>query len=214
MNERATGLVLRTRRLTETSLIVHWITPEFGRIATVARGALRPKSPFRGKLDLFYRASLSFARSRRSDLHTLREVSLAETHAALRRELGWLRQAAYAARLIEQTTETETPLPAVFQLLEGLLDHLPKHPPQPHTVFAFELKLLAELGQTPDLAQVALSPGSRQILDRLQAGDWPAVGPLRPSPAQIREIGAFLHGFLVYHLDRIPPERGRAVSGD
>ncbi|MCX6892658.1 MAG: recombination protein O N-terminal domain-containing protein, partial [Verrucomicrobia bacterium] len=56
MIETATGVVLRTRRLTETSLIIHWLTPGLGRLATVAKGALRPKSPFRGKLDLFYRA--------------------------------------------------------------------------------------------------------------------------------------------------------------
>ena len=83
MIETATGLVLRTRPLTETSLIVHWLTPGLGRLATVAKGARRPKSPFRGKLDLFYLADFSFSRSRRSELHTLREVSLRETHSAL-----------------------------------------------------------------------------------------------------------------------------------
>src|ERR1044071_9114508 len=110
MEERSTGIILRTRPLTETSLIVHWLTPDLGRIATVAKGARRPKSPFRGKLDLFYEADFSFARSRRSDLHVLREVSLRDIHSALRENLGWVQQASYAAALIEQTTETETPL--------------------------------------------------------------------------------------------------------
>src|SRR6516164_9889293 len=113
MIENATGLVLRTRPLTETSLIVQWLTPNFGRLATVAKGARRPKSPFRGKLDLFYLADFSFNRSRRSELHALREVSLRETHPGLRRELGCLQQASYGVALIEQTTETETPLPAI-----------------------------------------------------------------------------------------------------
>ena len=54
--EQATGWVLRKRLLTETSLIVHWLTAEQGRVATVAKGARRPKSPYRGKLDLFYLA--------------------------------------------------------------------------------------------------------------------------------------------------------------
>ena len=67
MDERATGIILRTRLLTDTSLIVHWLTPDLGRLATVAKGARRPKSPFRGKLDLFYEADFSFARSRRSE---------------------------------------------------------------------------------------------------------------------------------------------------
>ena len=126
MIESATGLILRTRPLTETSLIVNWLTPDFGRISTVAKGARRPKSPFLGKLDLFYLADFSFQRSRRSELHTLREVSLRETHAALRQEIRYLQQAAHCAALIEQTTETETPLPAVYELLRGLLGHLPE----------------------------------------------------------------------------------------
>src|SRR5262245_43511374 len=103
MDERTTGLILRVRPLPETSLIVHWLTQDFGRLATVAKGARRPKSPFRGKLDLYYEADLSFLRSRRSDLHTLREVVLRDPHEALRRELTYLRQAAYCAALIEQT---------------------------------------------------------------------------------------------------------------
>src|ERR1700684_1267268 len=113
MIENATGIILRTRPLTETSLIVHWLTPEFARLATVAKGARRQKSPFAGKLDLFYLADFSFQRSRRSELHQLREVSLRQTHAAIRREMEYLQQASYSAALIEQTTEMETPLPEV-----------------------------------------------------------------------------------------------------
>src|SRR6266436_1713579 len=97
----ATGIVLRTRPLTETSLIVHWLTPDFGRIATVAKGARRHKSPFLGKLDLFYLADFSFSRSRSSDLHNLREVNLRETHGALREDIFRLRHAAYATAFIE-----------------------------------------------------------------------------------------------------------------
>ena len=138
MIQNATGLILRTRPLTETSLIVHWLTPDFGRIATAAKGARRAQSPFLGKLDLFYLADFSFSRSRRSDLHTLREVSLRETHGALRQDLGRLRQAAYAASFVEQATETETPLPAVFELMREFLVCLCRQKSAPQNVFAFE----------------------------------------------------------------------------
>src|SRR5258708_15615839 len=103
MVETALGLVLRTRPLTETSLIVHWLTADLGRLATVAKGARGPKSTFRGKLDLFYLADFSFSRSRTSDLHNLREVSLRKTHEFLRQEMAYLQQAAYCANLIEHT---------------------------------------------------------------------------------------------------------------
>jgi DNA repair protein RecO (recombination protein O) len=207
MIERAHGLVLRTRRLTETSLIVNWLTPELGRLSTVAKGALRPKSPLRGKLDLFYEADFSFTRSRRSELHTLREVSLRETHAPLRRELGYVQQASYCAALIEQTTERETPLPGIFELMNGFLGHLSKQPPQAQTIFAFELKLLVELGQQPDISKTSFTPGTKRILERLVAGDWPAVGRLKLSAAQMTDLRQFLHGFLIFHLGRIPKAR-------
>src|SRR5213595_1962920 len=158
MVERTQGLILRTRPLTETSLIVQWLTPDAGRIATVAKGARRPNSPFRGKLDLFYLADFSFSRSRRSDLHMLREVLLRETHPPLREQLAYLQQACYCAALIEQSTETETPLPILFRLVRDLLNYLPKQPPLPQTVFTFELKLLNELGLTPDLGRSKLTP--------------------------------------------------------
>jgi len=207
MIESALGLILRTRPLTETSLIVHWLTAEQGRISTVAKGARRPKSPFAGKLDLFYLAEFSFVRSRRSELHTLREVGLRETQPALRVELEYLRQAAYCATLLEQASERDTPLPDGFELMRGLLAHLPQQPPQPQTVLAFELKLLHALGLAPDLDGSKLSPGGRQIAARLSVAEWPAVGRLRPSAAQTMELRRFLHGFLIFHLGRIP--RGR-----
>lgn len=210
MDERTTGIILRTRPLTETSLIVHWLTSELGRIATVAKGARRPKSPFRGKLDLFYRAELSFARSRRSDLHTLREATLMETHAALRRDLGHLQQASYATALIEMTTEAETPLPEIYELLNAFLGELPQHPAQPMTVFAFEMKLLRELGQTPDLQATPLSPGARQILQKAGELNWSSVSHLKPSAAQAGELQQFLHGFLIFHLGKLP--RGRSAA--
>ncbi len=207
MDERSTGLILRTRPLTETSLIVHWLTPDLGRLATVAKGARRPKSPFRGKLDLFYLADFSFARSRRSELHILREVSLRETHSVLRRDLARLQQAAYCAALLEQTTETETPLPDLFALFMGLLGYFSSQPAEPKTIFAFEVKLLSNSGLTPDRATGKLSEGTKQVLRRLLESGWSELAKLHLSPVQVSELRNFLQGFLLYHLGRIPPGR-------
>jgi len=207
MIQSATGLILRTRPLTETSLIVQWLTPEFGRISTVAKGARRLKSPFLGKLDLCYEADFTFSLSRRSELHTLREVGLRQTHEGLRRELGLLQQAAYGARLIEQATETQTPLPQVYTLMQGFLNHLPNHPVQPRNVYAFELKLLNDLGLRPDLEDRRLSAGTKEIVRALIELDWPAIAKLKSTAAQARELCQFLHGFLIFHLGRIPKGR-------
>ena len=212
MDTRSTGIILRTRPLTETSLIVHWLTPDLWRIATVAKCARRPKSPFRGKLDLFYECEFSFARSRRSELHTLREATLRGTHSALRKDLGWLEQASYAAALVEQTTETETPLDGFYELFSEFLAALTAHPPQAQTVFAFELKLLRILGQLPDTVSSRLTIGSRNILEKLCDMVWPEQSRLKPSQPQLRELREFLHGFLIQQLGRVPRGRNTALS--
>jgi len=212
MDERAQGIVLRVHPLTETSLIIRWLTRDLGRIATVAKGARRPKSPFRGKLDLFYLADLTFHRSRRSELHTLREVSLREPHNFLRKDLGYLQQASYCAALVEQVTEIETPIPVVFDLMESLLHVLVMQSPAPHTILAFELKLLGELGLKPDLAKSHLTPGAKEIVKALSVSDWGAILRLRLSPAQVTELRQFLHGFLIYHLGKIQGSRAAALA--
>jgi DNA repair protein RecO (recombination protein O) len=204
MDERSSGIVLRTRPLTESSLIVHWLTPDLGRLGTVAKGARRPKSPFRGKIDLFYTAEFMFARSRRSDLHMLREVSLCTTREGLRRDLGYLNQAAYCARLIEQTTETETPLPEIFELFESFLDALPNRKVHPELVLGFEAKLLRELGLSPQEGKMA------PLVESLAKLPWGEIQTL--TETELRELRQFLHGFLIYHLGKIPPNRSRAVA--
>lgn len=210
--ERSKGIVLRTRPLTETSLIVQWLTPELGRIATVAKGARRPKSSFRGQIDLFYTAEFSFMRSARSQLHTLREVSLLETHAILRRDMEHLEQASYCAKLIEQATETETPLPILFDTFSSLLKEMSGQQAQPQTIFAFEIKLLNELGLNPDQAESHLSAGSKQILVKLGELDWPSISRFKLSLPQIAELRQFLQGFIICHLERIPGGRNRALG--
>ena len=207
MIESATGIILRTRPLTETSLIVNWLTPALGRVSTVAKGARRPKSPFAGKLDLFYEADFNFTRSRRSELHTLREVSLRTTHTALRHDLGYLQQASYCAALIEQTTESDTPLPEIYELLAGLLQRLPAQSPQPRNVYAFELKLLDALGLFPDLDQTKLTAATQRLVESLHAASWTGLAELKPTTAQVKELRQFLHGYLIFHLGRIPKGR-------
>ena len=47
------AILMRKIRFSDTTLIVEWLTEDFGRLKTIAKGALRPKSTFAGKLDLF-----------------------------------------------------------------------------------------------------------------------------------------------------------------
>ncbi len=212
MDDRSQGIILRIHPLTETSLIVRWLTPELGRLATVAKGARQPRSPFRGKLDLFYLVDFTFRRSRRSELHALREVSLCQTHSFLRTDLTYLQQVSYCTALIEQTTEIETPVPVVFQLLKELLAALPTRSPVPQTIVAFELQLLSELGLKPDLDRSRLTPQGKEMVHALYGPDWAEIVRLDLGRSQLTEVQQFLHGFLIYHLGKIPKGRAAALA--
>ncbi|HEU6449008.1 MAG TPA: DNA repair protein RecO [Verrucomicrobiae bacterium] len=212
MIESATGIILRTRPLTDTSLIIHWLTPELGRLATVAKGARRAKSPFAGKLDLFYEGLFSFARSRKTDLHTLREIVLRETRPAIRENLLLLQRAAYAGAFIEQMTETETPLADVFYLYRNFLKRLAENKSSAQTIFAFELKLLDELGLSPDLDNSGLTAGTKKIASLLLRNDFAATENVKPAKSQVVELRQFLHGFLIFHLGKLPKGRVAALS--
>ena len=212
MIENSAGIILRTRPLTETSLIVNWLTPDLGRIATVAKGERRPKSPFAGKLDLFFTADFSFSRSRSSELHNLREVKLHATRSGLRDDMGKFRQAAYATAIIEQATETETPMPEIFGLVAGFLDFLGANAATPQNIFALELKFLRELGLEPELAETRLTPGAKKITETFLEKDWVELARLKLSAAQVHELRQWLHGFLIFHLGKLPRGRASAVA--
>jgi DNA repair protein RecO (recombination protein O) len=211
MELRAHGIILRTRLLTETSLVVQWLTVEYGRIATAAKGARRAKSPFRGKLDLFFEGEFTYVLSRRSSLHTLKEFHLTDTHSALRHDLGYLQQASYAAALLEQATESDTPLPAVHALFLGFLQFLGRAAASPKGIFAFELKLLQELGLRPEFDEASVSVGSKKVMQHLADEPWEQIFALELNTSQSTEIRQFLHGFLIFHLGKFPASRAGAL---
>ena len=119
--ERAAAIVLRVQPVTETSLLVTWFTREYGRLKTLAKGARRPKSPVRGKIDLFYEDEIVFLRSRRSDLHLLHDCFLENPHRRLRENVAAVTAASYACELGDAVTEIEDRHPNIYM---GLVEKI------------------------------------------------------------------------------------------
>ena len=147
--ERAEGIVLRTYPVTESSLIVTWFTREAGKLKTLAKGARRPKSPFRGKLDLFYHDDLIFLPSRHGDLHLLHECFLQNPHARLRDSVAALTMASYVVELVELATEREDANARIFEALDAVLDVMTLSRAMPAVLLWFELQVLAAAGWAP-----------------------------------------------------------------
>jgi DNA repair protein RecO (recombination protein O) len=53
--EQGCAILVRKTKLTESSLIVTWLTKDHGLVRTVAKGARTPKSRFAGHLVLFFK---------------------------------------------------------------------------------------------------------------------------------------------------------------
>ena len=140
------AILLRRTRLSDTSWIVTWLSETEGRLKTVAKGARRPRSPFAGKLDLFFLAEISFVPSRKSDLHTLREVALSQPFDGLRADFLRTELAAYFVELIELVTEPEHPVPELFDLFLRALRYLDGGKPTLRALLHFEAELVRLLG--------------------------------------------------------------------
>ena len=179
--ERAEGIVLRRQPVTESSLIVTWYTREFGKLKTMAKGARRPKGPFQGKIDLFYRDEIVFLPSRRSDLHLLHDCFLEDPHAPLRQSVTSLAAASYACELVELATEREDPNVKIYELLATILEALEKRHDAVLLIW-FEIRLLAAAGWEP---KWEVETGVSRVLRSLAGASLEGVGRVRLSAEQV-----------------------------
>jgi DNA repair protein RecO (recombination protein O) len=135
------AILLRKRKFSDTSLIVSWCTESLGCIQTVAKGARRVKTPFAGKLDLFFETEISIAPSRKSTLHTLTEVVLKNPFVGIRHNYLRTQSAAYFVELIEICTERDHHEPELFALLRRAFGYLDANDPTLRAVSHFETEL-------------------------------------------------------------------------
>jgi DNA repair protein RecO (recombination protein O) len=157
--ETSKAILLRKRKLGDTSLIITWYTESLGRIDTVAKGARRPKSVFAGKLDLFFEAEIQIARSRKSSLHTLTEAVLRNPFGGIRSNYLRTQTASYFVELIELSTEPDHSAPELFHLLQRAFGFLAVQDANLRAVRHFE-KELARLSGVHDVAILQSDPAA------------------------------------------------------
>ncbi len=127
-------------------MIIHWCCGDAGIIKTVAKGARRPKSPFVGKLDLFFECEIEIHHAKRGDLHILKDLVVEKNRLGIRKTYGQTLGASYFVKLVELVSEPENELPVVADLLDRALDYLTENQPDRRAVLFFEKKLAEELG--------------------------------------------------------------------
>ena len=145
------AIVLRVAPVSNTSRMVQWFTWEHGKIATLAKGAQRPKSVFLGQFDLFYSCELLFYARERNHIHVARECAPLVRRDRFRTDWCAAAAASYCADAVARLTLPDAPLPQLYRLLETTLDEFADAGASEAVLYWFELKLLEALGVQPRL---------------------------------------------------------------
>ncbi|MEI6810169.1 MAG: DNA repair protein RecO [bacterium] len=151
MIEKTVGIVLRVAPFSRTSHVVVWFTPDFGKITTIVKGALRVKSAFLGQYDLFYRCELLFYSRDRNGAHIMRECSPIDTRTALRHDWRAAVCASYSCDLVSRMAPPNSSSIQFFNLLETSLAFLCTGVKSRSFVSWFELRTMEAAGYSPML---------------------------------------------------------------
>jgi DNA repair protein RecO (recombination protein O) len=235
------AIALRTYPFGNTSSIVVWLAREYGKLATLAKGSQRDRSPFLGQVDLFYTCEILFYAREERRLHVLKDCFPLETRTAFRSDWRGCAAASYAAGLFDRALPFG-PAPAdLYDQLVGALDQLAARTPGPAFLPRMELRLLRALGLLPhwdacarcradlrgdaparlDAARGALlcaacAEGCGRSVDPAarRAIRQMLDGPLPPSlPERVfRDVRDLAGGLLEHHADLFGPSRAAAFG--
>ncbi len=79
------AFVLDSRKWSDNSLILHFLTPEYGLVKSIAKGALRTKSKFRGKYEVLNRVEILYHHKESRDLQLLTDMEVVAHYPGLRK---------------------------------------------------------------------------------------------------------------------------------
>lgn len=137
------AIILRTKELGESDLLVSFITPESGRIKAIAKGAKKSKKRFVNALSNFYQVNIELSKPRRGKIPLILSAKLINPHRGILKDY---RRMCIAGFLIE-LTEALFPWGAgdihIFHLLKDSLDSLSEDRDCNSIPYVFEIKAMA-----------------------------------------------------------------------
>ena len=137
---RTEAVCLDIRPWSRTSHIVTWLTP-VGKVATVVKGAVRPKSAFLGQYDLNYTCDILYYARAKGELHALRDCVPLDLRESLRGNYRALALAGYFRQLVSELAPSGPDCRPWYELLSSsLAPHPSNFKPQtsspPHHLFS------------------------------------------------------------------------------
>ncbi len=154
---RAEAICLAVRPWSRTSHIVSWLTGA-GRVSTLVKGAVRPKSQFLGQYDVNYTCEILYYARARGELHALRECSAIDRRDRLRGDYRALALADYFRKTCGDLAPSGPEAEEWMQALDGALTSLaaredPSTRDSLRRLLDFEMRILDMSGLSPDLSE-------------------------------------------------------------
>jgi DNA repair protein RecO (recombination protein O) len=152
---RSHGIVLRTRKLRESSKIIVLFTRDYGKISVVAKGGFKPKSKFGSSLELFTRSAIIFYKKENRDLHTLSHSEILSSYKNLKKDVVKVAYASVAGEMLERMVPGEESNKQLYTLLGTVLKQIDiaERTQLEVILSSYELKTLHLVGYGPELAR-------------------------------------------------------------
>jgi DNA repair protein RecO len=144
------GIVLNRTDYGEADRILHFLTPDQGKLTGIAKGVRKSKSKLAGGIELFSTSELSFIVGK-SEIYTIISARLIKHFGNIVKELNRTNTGYETIRLLNKATE-DNPEAAYFNLLTQTFEALDNldHDPKVTDVW-FKMQLVKLAGHTPNL---------------------------------------------------------------
>ncbi|MFW2340897.1 MAG: DNA repair protein RecO [Acidimicrobiia bacterium] len=155
------GIVLRSYPFGESDRVVIILSPNHGKLRTVAKGVRKTKSRFGGRLEPLTQIDLVLYEGR--NLDTITQVSVIEAFPHVRDHLDRVGIAGAMLSVIDAVAQENESAHRIFLLLHRALRVLNEAPPDPGLLTAFYLKLASLVGVAPALTDCASCGGELDV---------------------------------------------------
>jgi DNA repair protein RecO (recombination protein O) len=174
---RTPALILKRRDFGEADRLLTLLTPDYGKLTAIAKGARKPTSRKTGHVELFTRVDMLINRGRTFDIVNQAEVQA--TYLPLRENLERGAYAGYVAELTDRLTlDEDDELAPVYNLLDATFQRLSATTDPRLAVRYFELHLLDLAGFRPELNECVLTHEPVQPRDQFFSfGEGGVVSP-------------------------------------
>ena len=140
--KKSEAIILRTKDLGESDLIVTFFSSLYGNLKGVAKGARRSSKRFVNSLNIFSFVDVEFIERRSSELVWLDSCELIDGFPGIRSDYNLLSNASYMVEMTEILFPSNVPSSEMFQLLRSALGSISNRRDTEETLIIFQARAM------------------------------------------------------------------------